>query len=56
MDFTDIHRLTGLERPRIAQTGVIGKTWPWQEALMIRQSGDACASLVENVDFAFFKA
>ncbi|MCA3555269.1 hypothetical protein [Aestuariivirga sp.] len=44
------------EQLSIAQTGVIGKTWPWQKALVIRQSGDACASLVENVDFAFFKA
>jgi hypothetical protein len=38
---SDIHRMTGLSRPRIAQTGVICKTWPWQIASAIRQSRNA---------------
>jgi hypothetical protein len=47
--------MTGLLRPSFMQTGIIGNT-PWQMALVIHQSSDARALLVENVDFAFIAA
>jgi hypothetical protein len=48
--------MTGLLRPSFMQTGIIGKTYPWQMALVIHQSSGACALLVKNVDFAFIAA
>jgi len=48
--------MTGLLTPTFAQTGIVYKSGPWQAALAIDQSGDACALRAGNVDFAFFKA
>jgi hypothetical protein len=48
--------MTGFSRPSFAQTGIIGKTEPWQMALAIRQSRDVCALRAGNVDFAFIAA
>jgi hypothetical protein len=35
--------MTSLLRPSFAQTGIIGKTGPWQMASAIRQSSDVCS-------------
>jgi hypothetical protein len=53
---SDIHQVTGFLKTSFAQTGIIGKTDPWQMASAIGQSGDACALRAGNVDFTFIRA
>jgi hypothetical protein len=48
--------MTGLLRWVFAQTGIFYKSGPWQAALAIGQSGDACALQAGNADLTFISA